>query len=67
MENRPYVVIESSVTIDERDVDRAARRARILETASGIATQAGVIGKAISDANRQRADRSGVVVIIMVE
>ena len=62
-----YVVIESSVTIDEHDVDRAARRARTLQTASGVATQAAVIGTAISDANRQRAAQSGVTVIMMAE
>ena len=62
-----YVVMESSVAIDERDVDRAARRAHILQTASGIATQTAVIGKAISDANRQRAAQSGVAVIMMAE
>ena len=62
-----YVVIESSVTIDEREVDRAARRAHVLQTASGIATQAAVIGTTISDANRQRADASGVDYIAMGE
>ena len=62
-----YVVIESSVTIDEHDVDRAARRARTLQTASGVATQAAVIGTAISDANRRRAVQSGVTVIITAE
>ena len=62
-----YVVIESSVTIDERDVDRAARRAHILQTASGVTTQAAVIGTTISDANRQRANRAGVTYIAMAE
>ena len=62
-----YVVIESSVTIDEHDVDRAARRARILQTASSIATQAVVIGTTISDVNRQRANDSGVTYIATAE
>ncbi len=62
-----YIVAEVSITVDDSDVDRAARRARTLQTASGVATQAAVIGTAISDANRQRADQSGVAVIIMVE
>ena len=62
-----YVVIESSVTIKERDIDRAARRSHILQTASGVATQAAVVGRGISDANRQRAAQSGVTVIIMAE
>ena len=59
-----YVAIESSVTIKERDIDRAARRSHILQTASGIPTQTAVIGTAISDVNREYADRSGVTVII---
>ena len=62
-----YVVAEISITIDDSDVDRAARRARAVQTASGVTTQALVIGTAISDANRQRAVQSGVTVIIMAE
>ena len=66
--NEPiYVVAEISITIDDSDVDRAARRARALQTASSIATQAVVIGTVISDANRQRAAQSGVAVIIIAE
>ena len=60
-----YVVAEVSITIDDSDVDRAARRARTLQTASGIPTQAAVIGTTISDANRQRADGDGVTYIAM--
>ena len=66
-EESVYVVIESSVAIDEYDVDRAARRARTLQTASGVVTRAAVIGKAVSDANRQRAIQNGVAVIVMAE
>lgn len=62
-----YVVAEVSITIDDSDVDRAARRSRTLQTASGIATQAAVIGTTISDANRQRADEVGVAYIAMAE
>jgi hypothetical protein len=62
-----YIVAEVSVTIDERDVDRAAQRARILQTASGVAAQAAVIGTAISDANRQRANADGVTYIALAE
>ena len=68
LEGKPaYVVIESSVTIDERDVDRTARRARTLQTASGLPTQAVVIGTTISDANRQRADANRVAYIAISE
>lgn len=62
-----YVVIESSVTIDDSDVDRAARRSQSLQTASGIATQAAVIGTTISEASRQCADANAVAYIAMGE
>ena len=62
-----YAVAEVSVTVDRNDVDRAARRARILQAASGVATQAAVIGTAISDANRRRAADAGVTFIAMTE
>ncbi len=62
-----YVVVEVSITVADSDVDRAARRARALQTASGVATQAAVIGTAISDANRQRADEERVAYIAMAE
>ena len=62
-----YVVAEVSITIDDSDVDRAARRSRTLQTASGIPTQAVVIGTTISDANHQRADANGVTYIAMAE
>ena len=62
-----YVVAEVSITVDDSDVDRAARRARALQTTSGVASQAAVIGTAISDANRQRADDDGVAYIAVAE
>lgn len=62
-----YAVAEVSVTVDRNDVDRAARRARILQAASGVATQAAVIGTAISAANRRRAADAGVTFIAMTE
>ncbi len=62
-----YAVAEVSVTIDENDVDRAVQRARILQTASGVGTQAAVIGTVISDANRQRANAVGVTFIAIDE
>ena len=62
-----YAVAEVSVTIDENDVDRAVQRSRILQTASGVGTQAAVIGTVISDANRQRANADGVTFIVVAE
>ena len=62
-----YVVAEVSITIDDSDVDRAARRARTLQTASGLPAQPVVIGTTISDANRQRTDASQVAYIAIAE
>jgi hypothetical protein len=62
-----YAVAEVSLTIDEHDVDRARNRARILQDASGAVAKAAVIGTAISDANRQRAEQDNVAVVIMAE
>ena len=62
-----YAVIEVSETIDDNDVDRAHERAAILARAVSEPVTAAVIGKSVSDANRQRAARSSVTVIIMAE
>ena len=62
-----YAVIEVSETIDDHDVDRARERAAILARAVSKPVTAAVIGKSVSDANRQRAARSNVTVIIMAE
>ena len=62
-----YVVIEVSETIDDSDIDRAGARAAALSSAAACSATAAVIGKAISDANRQRAAQSSVAVIIMTE
>ena len=62
-----YVVIEVSETIDDSDIDRAGGRAAALSSAADCPATAAVIGKAISAANRQRAEQSSVAVIIMAE
>ena len=62
-----YAVIEVSETIDDGDVDRACERAAILAATVGEPVAAAVIGKAVSDANRDRAARSAVIVVIMAE
>ena len=62
-----YAIAEVSVTIGDRDIDRARNRASILEQASGMRAQAVVIGTAISDANQERASDGDVTVIIMGE
>ena len=62
-----YAVIEVSETIDDGDVDRACERAAILARVVSEPVTAAVIGKAVSDANQNRAARSDVTVIIMAE
>ena len=62
-----FAVIEVSETIGDSDVDRAYERASILARVINEPVAAAVIGKAVSDANRQRATQIGVAVIIMVE
>ncbi len=62
-----YAVIEVSETIDDNDVDRAHERAAILAKAVSQPVTAAVIGKSVSDANRQRAAQSSVTVIIIAE
>jgi hypothetical protein len=62
-----YIVAEVSITVDDSDIDRAARRARALQTASGVVTVATVIGTAVSAANRQRAGADGVTYIPVAE
>ena len=61
-----YAAIEVSETIGDDDVDRARERADIVGRAADCPAFAAVIGKAISDANRQRAAQSSVTTIIMM-
>ena len=62
-----FVVVEVSETADDNDIDRAQERAAILQRATQQAAVAVVIGKDISDTNRQRADQQEVAVIILGE
>ena len=62
-----YVVAEVSETIADYDIDRARERRDVLAQASSGAVTATVIGREISDANRQRAKAGNVVVIIMTD
>ena len=62
-----YVVAEVSETIADYDIDRARERSDVLAQASSGAVTATVIGREISDANRQRAKAGNVVVIIMTD
>ena len=44
-----YVLAEVSITVQQEDIDRAADRARILESATGITTISAAIGSEIQD------------------
>ena len=58
-----YAVIEIGVTVDNLDVNRAARRARTVAKATDAECTAIVAGSAIPDAERARAARTGAAVI----
>lgn len=60
---RAYAVIEIGVTVDNLDVNRAARRARTVAKATDAECTAIVAGSAIPDAERARAARAGAAVI----
>ena len=60
---RAYAVIEISVTVDNLDVNRTARRARAIAKATAAECTAIVVGSDIPDAERQRAARAGAAVI----
>ena len=54
------VLLEVSLTVQQRDIERAQTRARILEKATGIRTLAGVVGETIPEEERTRAQERGV-------
>ena len=54
------VLLEVSLTVQQRDIERAEARARILEKATGIRTLAGVVGETIPEEERTRAQGRGV-------
>ena len=62
-ENLVHVVAEVSLTIQDEDIRRAARRAFILERAAGAPTLPAVIGESISDANIELANQQRVTFI----
>ena len=58
--NAVYVVGEFSVTVNERDIDRAVARAGILRRATGCQAWPMVIGDTIPEPQRARAEAEGV-------
>ena len=63
--DRTYLVAEASVTIDDTDIDRAHRRAQILQSFAGRPVIPAVIGATASDANRQRATDANVHILTL--
>ena len=63
--NHTYLVAEASITIDDSDIDRAHRRALILQNVAGRPVIPAVIGANASDANRQRAADVNVAILIL--
>ena len=59
-----HAIFEASGTIRIRDIQRAREQAAILEAATGEETIAVVVGEAINPADRERADRMGVRVLL---
>ena len=60
-----YALAEISVTVASLDVNRAARRARTIAKATGAECTAIVAGSEIPAAERERATRAGVAVIVV--
>ena len=60
-----FVLAEISITVEVDDVERAARRASILQQATGVPTFAGVIGTGI-DADAATAAKSKSVAYAQV-
>ena len=55
-----YLLVEVSVVVDQYDVERAARRAALLQKATGIPTLAAVAGQRILADAQERARATGV-------
>ena len=64
---RAYAVVEIGLTVSDIDINRAARRARTLATATGDQCAAIVVGSEIPDAERERATRTDVAVITVAD
>ena len=58
-----YVVVEAALTVDDRDIERARERADTLETATGVATLAVVVGETINPPQWSRAQGQGVTLL----
>ena len=63
--DRTYLVAEASVTIDDTDIDRAHRRAGILQSSARRPVIPAVIGDTASDDNRQRAADANVHILTL--
>ena len=62
-----YVAIEASRTVRTGDVERAARRAKLLEQATQTPAVAAVFGAEISEDARRQAAAEGVTITLVLE
>ena len=58
-----YVVVVAALTVDDLDIERARGRADTLETATGVATLALVVGETINPPQWSRAQGQGVTLL----
>ena len=62
-----YLAVEVSSVVDQHDLERAIRRAAIVEKASGVPTLPIVAGESILDNVRQIAKRSNAGCVILAQ
>lgn len=60
-----YLAVEVSSVVDQHDLERAIRRAAIVEKASGVPTLPVVAGENVLDTVRQAAEHSGAGWVIL--
>ena len=60
-----YVVVEAALTVDDRDVERARRRADTLARVTGVATLAMVVGETVNAPQEGRAQELGVTLLLV--
>ena len=55
-----HVVVETSITVHEEDIERASRRADVLERAAGSPAHAVVVGESVSSDDLELAEQEKV-------
>ena len=60
-----HVVVEVSITMHEEDIERASRRAAVLERATGEPTHAVVVAQSASPTNQELAEQEKVIFFLV--